>query len=171
MVIVSDLTKIPEDGKYNEILDELSKKLTGTETVRLITWVPVEEGRGHNYAVVTTHRLILMRRGKFRMVGSSEIFKDYPFESIEDIEIEERKGYDLLVLHLKNTDDKKFMIPEGCGPQLTSVLRTLESEKKKSEHKGETATQKLEKLSELHDKGKISEDEFQKKKDRLLDEI
>lgn len=168
---VSDIKKIPDEGEYSEVLEELDEKLSGTESVRLITWVPVEEERGHNYAVVTTHRLILMRRGEFRMVGSSEIFRDYPFHSIEDIDIEERRGYDLLVLHLESKEDKKFMIPEGSGPELTSVLRTLESEKRKKERKGETATQKLEKLSDLNDRGKISEKEFQDKKDRLLDEI
>lgn len=171
MVPVPDIIKIPQDGEYTEILEELEEKLSGTETVRLITWVPVKDERGHNYAVLTNHRLILIRRGNFRKIGSSEAFEDYPFDCIVDIDIEDREGYDLLILYLKTRKNKKFMIPEGSGPKLTSVLRTLESEKKKMEKKGETATEKLEKLSELHDEGKLTEEEFQDKKDRLLDEI
>ncbi len=171
MVLVKDIEKIPEDGDFSEVLEELEDKLAGTESLRLIAWVPVDDERGHNYTILTSHRLILMRRGNFRMVGDSEIFKDYPFHSLEDINIEERKGYDLLVLNLQSGETKKFMIPEKSGPKLTSVLRTLESEKKKMERKGETATQKLEKLSELHDKGKISEEEFKEKKKRLMEEI
>ncbi len=171
MVAVRHIEKIPEDGDFTEIIEELKEKLSGTETLRLIAWVPVDKKRGHNYTVLTGHRLLFVRRGNFRMVGESEIFKDYPFHSIDEINVEERRGYDLLVLNLKSGSSKKLMIPEGSGPRITSVLRTLESEKKKMEEQGETATQKLEKLSELYDKGKLTKKEFKEKKERLLEEI
>ncbi len=163
--------KIPEDADFTEVTKELDEKLASDEKIRLIACVSVDEGRGNNYTVLSNHRLILMRRGEFRAVGSSEIFKDFPFHSIESMDIEERKGYDLLVLFLKSGESVKFMIPEGSGPEITSFLRKVESEKKKEEKAGETPTQKLEKLSDLKDRGAVTEEEFEEKKKEILEDI
>ena len=168
--ILKNVVKIPEGVDFTDIIEKVQADLHGTESIRLVACVEVDSGRGKNYTVLTNQRLIFMRKGKFRMLGEEEMFRDYPFNVIEEMDVESRKNYDLLKIYTPNKDDK-FMIPEDSGTKITSMLRNLESERRKEENKGETATEKLERLSVLHDAGKIDDEEFKEKKDRLMEEI
>ncbi|MFP4116314.1 MAG: SHOCT domain-containing protein [Candidatus Aenigmatarchaeota archaeon] len=166
-----EIVKIPEGEDFSEVFEELKDKITGSEKIRLMACAPVKEGKGKNFTILTSHRLIMIRRGEFLMVGESEMFKDFPYRAIEEINVEERKGYDLIVINLETGKKKKFMIPEGSGPEITSFIRRLESEKRREEKGEETPTQKLERLSDLKDKKAITEEEFEKKKEEILEDI
>lgn len=154
-----------------EDIEDIKEDLTGPERLRLISSVPVKDGQGRVLTVLTNQRLILMRRGNFKFFGEKKGFKDFPFDSIEQIDVEERKKYDFLKILLKDGSEEQHMIPKNSGEKITSMLANLKTQKKREEERGETPLKKLEKLSNLKEEGTISEEEFNQKKEEILEGI
>lgn len=163
---------INKEGKVEEEdVKEIKENLTGLERLRLVASVPAKGGKGRVITVLTNQRLILMNKGEFKLVGKEEGFKDFPFHSIEKIDVEERKGYDLLKISLEDRSEEKHMIPKKSGEKITSILSSLKTQKRREEEQGETPLKKLEKLSKLKEDDAVSEEEFEKKKKEILEGI
>jgi len=91
--------------------------------------------------------------------------------SVEQLDVEERKKYDLLKVVLEDGHEEQHMLPKETGKEISSVLTNLKTKKKREDERGETPLKKLEKLSDLKEEGNISEDEFKKKKEEVLEEV
>ncbi|NIQ05160.1 MAG: hypothetical protein GWO20_05355 [Candidatus Korarchaeota archaeon] len=155
----------------NSAVKDIKQRLTPLERLKFIAAVSTRFGTGKNYTILTNQRLLLLREGQFKLFGRGEGLKDIPYGLIQRVKVEGRKKYDLLVVYLKDDTIERFMIPKGCGAEVTSNLRYLQTLKKRKERRGETPLQKLEKLTALKEKNAISQEEFKKKKEELLRDI
>lgn len=167
-----EIGKIVKKGKVeSEDIQLIKENLSPPEKLKLIAAVPVENGKGKNLTVLTNRRLIFLRKGKFKLLGDHEGFKDFSFESIVKIDTEPRKKFDLFKIELEKGDKEEFMVPKNSGGEIAGIIRNLQTQIKREEERGETPLKKLEKLSKLKEKGSISEKEFKAKKKELLEEI
>lgn len=143
-------------GEFSGIRDKLSPK----EHVDLFAGLEPDSG-GKKLLVVTDKRLLTFTSGKTKLLGEKSEFNDIKLEDIEDININERKDFDLMKIET-NDDIRKFMLPEGTGVQVAGHIRDMQ---------GLTTAERIEELGELKDKGNISEEEFQEKKEELMNRI
>lgn len=162
--------KVRGDLKEKD-LKFIKKRLTSSEKIKFIASYLARGGNVKHITILTNERVILLKKGKIKLFGQGVGFKGIPYHSIADVEVEVRKKYDLLVVHLRDSSTKRFMTPKNTGAELTSRLRRLQTLKKRKEKRGETPLKKLEKLSDLKERDIISDERFEEKKKKLLKEI
>lgn len=152
-------------------LEEIKEKVTPHENLKLVASVSTRSGKGKNITILTNQRLILLKRGDFKLFGRGEGLRDIPYSLIERIDVDRKKNFDLLKVYLSDGDKEKFMLPRGTGEIITGDIRRLQTIKKRKETRGETPLKKLERLSDLKDQEAITEEKFEEKKEELLEEI
>lgn len=152
-------------------LEEIKEKITPHENLKLVASVSTRSGKGENITILTNQRLILLKKGDFKLFGRGEGLRDIPYALIERIDVDRKRKFDLLKVHLSDGDRDKFMLPKGTGEVITGDIRRLQTLKKRKETRGETPLKKLERLSNLRDREAITEKKFKEKKEELLKEI
>lgn len=149
-----------EVEEYSGIEEKLSPK----EKVRLFVGLKTDEG-DKRLLVVTNNRILTFNAPEIKLLGKKERFKDIRVNDIEDMTVEERKGFDILKIRTKE-DERKLMVPGETGVQIAGRIRETQSDKE-----GLDPAEKLEKIGEQKERGHISEEEYNEKKDELMDKI
>lgn len=171
-----DIRKEPSEGQEKRFKDTerlgdaqveeysgIEEKLSPHEEVKLFVGLETDEGEKRLLAV-TNNRLITFNDPEIKLLGKKERFKDIRIDDIEDMNVEERKEFDILSVSTKSTK-RKLMVPGKTGVKIAGYLREIQSER------GLDPTEKLEKIGEQKEKGLITDEEFNEKKDKLMDEI
>lgn len=132
-------------------------------------------GRGddaqHNGAlIVTDKRVVFYRKGVF-----GEVLETMPLTNITSVEQKSFMGHRTLRLHTSH-DDLEFKCADdkGAYQELVAAIeagRKANSSKDAAVSVRESPADTLKKLGELRDNGILSEEEFESKKQKLLDEI
>lgn len=151
---------------YREAIEVIGPE----EEIEFIAATPVKGGKGKNLILLTNTRFLWRRTAKTKLMGHREGIEDIPYERITEINTEERKQYDLIKISTKEDKVKEFMAPKEQGGKIAGIIRSLEMEKKERQSE-ETALRKIKELSKLKDRGDITEEEFEDKKEDLLDEV
>lgn len=147
------------DAKVEEF-SGIRDKLTPQETVELFVGIKTDS-KGKNLLVVTNQRLLTFDSSS-KLLGDKNEFKDIRIDAIDDMSVEERKGFDILEIKFGG-QKQKYMVPEGTGVQISGHIRDVQGSLDPAE--------RLEKISEQKELGHISEEEFEEKKDELMDRI
>lgn len=141
----------------------LQERLGEKEEIHMISTAKLKEGH-RSTLCLTSERLILFNSKKSKLLGKRGKFEDIRLGDILDIEIEERKGFD--VIRLKTQDgQRELSIPEGDGMEITGLIRGEQNRGEKD------PAEQLEKLGKERDRGNISEEEYDEKKEDLMDRI
>ncbi|MFB6115064.1 MAG: hypothetical protein ABEK04_02140, partial [Candidatus Nanohalobium sp.] len=133
------------------------------EKVKLFVGIETRKQGGKRILAVTNDRLLSFSSKESKLLGDKEKFKDLRIDDIKEINAEERKDFDMLKVRADDHTDK-YMVPEGSAVKISGYIRD-EQEKEKG------PAEKLETLSEQKEKGNITEEELQEKKDELMDKI
>lgn len=153
---------------------EALKVLGPEEKLKFIASIPFKKGEGKSIFILTNTRVLIKRKGESSLLGDREGVQDIPYERIAEINSEERKNYDLIIIKTKEDKEREFMAPKREGGKIAGRIRSLEFEKGSKEEREEVKEEKLEqieKLSELKEKGAITKEEFEEKKKKILEEI
>lgn len=176
---MSNLEKNPTDEQKEKfknievhgdsIIEEFSgieEKLTPDENIAVLATIETDKG-DRKIITLTNNRLItLSNPKKTKLLGEQEKFRDIRLEDIQDVTVKERKGFDILKIKT-NKKDRKLMAPENSGLKISGKIRELQNRSEKDLDPAE----QLEKIGEQKEKGNISKEEFEKKKDELIDRI
>lgn len=148
-----------EAEEYSGLLDRLS----GEEQLMMLSTARME---GDNKSVIclTNQRVILFNSDKSRLLGKRNRFEDARLEDILDIEVEERKGFDILTFETEEKE-RKLMAPEGKGVKIAGLIREQQDAQKHDPAK------QLERIGKEKERGNITEEEYEAKKDELMDRI
>ncbi len=174
--MVEDLEKEPTDSQEKrfektEVLGDakveeysgIEEKLSPNEKVRLFAALKTDKG-DKNLLALTQNRLLTFSNPKIKLLGEKERFKDIGLNNIEEMDVEERKGFDTLTVRTSK-DKRKFMVPEQTGVRISGEIRELQSKQNVD------PAEQLEKLGEEKNKGNLSSEEYNEKKDELIDRI
>lgn len=164
------------EQNQEEVLELLGPK----EELKLIAAVPVKRDQGHNFLILTNTRVLFRTRVESGLLGEKKGVEDIPYSRISRIDSETRKDYDLLKIRTKGGKQEEFMAPWEESGRIVGLIRSLELEERKEKSKSEqtdreterqSSLQKIERLQELKEEGAISEEEFERKKQELLEEV
>lgn len=141
----------------------LSERLGPQEVILMISTAKME-GDNKSIICLTNKRLILFNSGKSRLLGKRNRFEDIRLENILDITVDERKGFDTVTIETEETH-RKLMAPEGKGVKISGLIR-----EQQEAHEHDPAKQ-LERIGKEKERGNISKEEYEEKKDDLMDRI
>lgn len=171
-----DLEKEPTDGQEKrfektEVLGDakveefsgIEDKLSPNEKVQLFAALKTDKG-DKNLMALTQHRLLTFKNPKIKLLGEKERFKDIGLDNIEEMDVEERKGFDTLTIRTSE-GERKFMVPEQTGVRISGDIRQVQTRKEAD------PAEQLEKIGKEKQKGNLTEEEYQDKKDELIDRI
>lgn len=147
------------DAKVEEF-SGIKEKLSPQEEIELFVGIEADS-KGKKLLVVTNQRLLTFDSSS-KLLGDRNEFRDIRLDAINDMAVEERKGFDILEIQHQD-GSQKYMVPEGTGVQISGHIRDVQGSLDPAE--------RLEKLSEQKELGNISEEEFEEKKDELMDRI
>ncbi len=139
----------------------MDEKMSSGESVEIIAGVDVDS-EGKKIVVVTNHRLLAYSSGDVSFLGEKERFRDIKLDDIRDIDVQDRKDFDILFLETSN-EEMKFMLPDGAGAVISGVIREIQGR--------DDPFDELERLKDQREKENITEEEFQEKKGELLDRV
>jgi vacuolar-type H+-ATPase subunit I/STV1 len=174
---MSDIEQEPtaeQEEAYEEKIDKfgdtrpeeysgLEDKLGPKENIRAISSVNIKK-EDKSILALTNKRLIVFNSDTSKLLGKRNTFEDIRIEDIQDIEVEERKDFDVMIVKTEK-EQKKLMTPEGTGMQISGHIRDQQEALKHD------PAEQLEKIGEERDKGNISQEEYEDKKDELMDRI
>jgi len=141
----------------------LEERLGEKEKIKAISSAQIKKG-DKAVVAVTNQRVIIFNSEKSKLLGKSNTFEDIRLDDILDIEIEERKDFDVLIIKTQN-QERKLMTAEKKGVEISGIIR---AEQKK---KDEDPAHQLEKIGKEKQRGNLSEEEYEDKKDDLMDQI
>ncbi len=141
----------------------LQERLGEKEEINMISTAQLKEGH-KSVLCLTDERLILFNSKKSKLLGKRGKFEDIRLSDILDIEVEERKGFDVIRLTTKD-GERELSIPEGQGMKITGLIRGQQNSN------DEDPAEKLEKLGKEKERGNITEEEYEEKKEDLMDRI
>lgn len=113
---------------------------------------------------LTNKRVLIFNSGKTKLLGKRKQFDDIKLGQIQDIQVEERKDFDILKMKTE-ASEKKIMTPEGKGVEISGLIRQQQDLQEND------PAEQLEKIGSEREKGNITEEEYQDKKDDLMDRI
>lgn len=150
--------------QFSTIQDRLSphEKIVIIAGLNIDTIPGITKNTGTKLIVVTNHRLLAYSSQDIRLLGEKSTFSDISINSIKEMNVEERKGFDKISIRTRRGEET-FMVPENVGVKITGRIRELQ------EHND--PLDDLERLSQQHKEGNITDDEYQSKKDELLDRV
>lgn len=140
----------------------IKERLGPSEKIQMISGVELGNIKGKKLVVVTNLRILDITDAKVSLLGEKKQFRDLRIDSIEKMEVEDKKGLDKIKVTTPEHTEQ-LMVPDGKGLKVTGLIREIQ--------KNPDPAGKLEKLSEQKDRGNISEEEFEDKKDDLVDRI
>lgn len=150
--------------KFGEVSQEefsgLMDMLSDTEEVKLVTGLDTKGGK--RLVAVTNLRLICYNSSNTRLLGEKRNYCDISINSIKEINVENRKGFDSMKV-VTRRGQEKMMLPKNSGMKVSGTIRKLQDYK--------DPFKDLENLSEQKEKKNISEDEYEEKKKEILDRI
>jgi len=146
-----------------EVFSGIKERMGEKEKIQLISGVELGNIKGKKIVVVTNLRILDITDAKVSLLGENKQFRDISIESIDKMEVNDKKNMDKIVLQLPEGRKQELIVPNGEGLKLTGLIRDLQ--------KNPDPADKLEKLSDQHDRGNITEEEFKEKKDDLVDRI
>lgn len=141
----------------------IKERLGDKEKIQLISGVELGNIKGKKIVVVTNLRILDITDAKVSLLGEKKQFRDLKIDSIDKMEVNDKKTLDKVVLQLPEGRKEELMVPDGEGLKVTGLIRDIQ--------KNPDPADKLEKLSDQHERGNISEEEFEDKKDDLVDRI
>lgn len=142
----------------------LKEKLGPNEDIQMISSAQIK-GKDKSVIALTNKRLIIFNSDKIKLLGKRNTFEDIKLDHIQNIEVEERKDFDIMKIKTEDGKEKKIMTTEGKGIQISGHIRDQQEIREKD------PAEQLEKIGEQKEKGNISEEEFEDKKDDLMDRI
>lgn len=159
-----------EDFENVEVLGDITveefsgikERLGDKEKIQLISGVELGNIKGKKIVVVTNLRILDITDAKVNLLGEKKQFRDLRIDTIEKMEVEDKKGLDKIKITLQEGIEQ-LMVPDTKGLRVTGLIRDIQ--------KNPDPADKLEKLSEQKDRGNISNEEFEEKKDDLVDRI
>lgn len=174
---MSDIEKSPTDEQeehYEEKVEKfgdtkpeeysgIEEKLGPKEKILAISSANVK-GDEKTILALTTKRLILFNSNKAKLLGKRNTFEDIRLEDIQNIEVEERKDFDMMIVQT-DKETKKFMTSEGTGVKISGYIRDQQEATKHD------PADQLEKIGEERERGNLSQEEYEDKKDDLLDRM
>lgn len=152
----------------DESLTSIEARLAPHERISLIAGLDIDKvpgitkDEGTKLLVVTNHRLLAYSSQDIRLLGEKSTFSDISIHNIKDMDVEEHKGFDRITIRT-DSGEKTFMTPDKIGVKITGKIRELQ------EH-GDPIDD-LERLSRQHEEGHLTDEEYQSKKDELLDRV
>ncbi len=141
----------------------LQERLGPKEKVLMLSTAEMEEDN-KSIICLTNQRIIIFNSDKSRLLGKRNRFEDVRLENIMDIEVEERKGFDVVRIETEEKE-RKLMAPEGKGVKISGLIR------EQQEAQRHDPAEQLEKIGKERERGNITEEEYQDKKDELMDRI
>ncbi len=140
----------------------IKERLGPNEKIQIISGVELGNIKGKKIVVVTNLRVLDITDAKVSLLGEKKQFRDLRIDSIEKMKVDDKKGLDKIKV-TTSEDEEQLMVPDGKGLKVTGLIRDIQQNPDPAD--------KLEKLSEQKDRGNISEEEFENKKDDLVDRI
>lgn len=150
-------------GPRAEEYSGLQEKLGPQEKIEMMSAANIKD-KEKSIIALTNKRLIIFNSEKTKLLGKRKKFEDIRLEDVQDIQVEERKGFDLMNVKTKD-QEKKILTPEGKGVEISGHIREEQNKKEKD------PAEQLEKIGSEKQKGNISEEEYEEKKDDLMDRI
>lgn len=173
---MADFEKEPEEGQKEEFeelesfgesnLEEysgLKERLGKDEEIQMMSTAKLKKD-DKSIICLTDKRLLIFNSDTSKLLGKRNKFEDIKLGQIQDIHVEERKDFDKLVIKTKS-DERMLMTPEGKGVKISGLIR------EQQELSEDNPAEKLEKIGAEKEKGNISEEEYEEKKDDLMDRI
>ncbi|MFQ3308585.1 MAG: hypothetical protein ACI977_000828 [Candidatus Nanohaloarchaea archaeon] len=141
----------------------IKERLSDKEKIQLISGVELGNIKGKKIVVVTNLRILDITDAKVSLLGEKKQFRDIKIDSIDKMEVNDKKTLDKVILQLPEGRKQELMVPDDAGLKVTGLIRDIQ--------KNPDPADKLEKISEQHERGNISKEEFEDKKDDLVDRI
>ncbi len=141
----------------------LEDKLGPNEDILAISSAKLKEN-DRSIIALTDKRLIVFNSDRSKLLGERKTFKDVRLEDLQDIEVEQRKEFDVMIIKTEK-EKKKLMTPEGEGIEISGHIRDQQESMKHD------PAEQLEKIGEEREKGNLSEEEYESKKEELMDRI
>lgn len=173
---MTDFEKEPEQGQDEEFaslekfgeskVEEysgLKERLGPDEKIQMMSTASLK-GDDKYVICLTDKRVLLFNSEKSKFLGTRKQFQDIKLGQIQDIQVDERKDFDKVVIRTE-AGEKELMTPEGKGVNISGLIR---DQQKKDER---DPAEQLEKIGNEREKGNITEEEYEEKKEELMDEI
>lgn len=152
----------------NQDLVDIRARLSRNEYLSIIAGLNIDEipgitkDEGKKLIVVTNHRLLAYSSQDIRLLGEKNTFSDIDIDSIKEVDVEERKGFDRITV-TTNRNTQSFMAPEKVGVKITGRIRELQEQS--------DPINEIKRLSKQHEEGNITDEEYETKKTELLDRV
>lgn len=173
---MTDFEKEPERGHEEEFetlekfgeskLEEysgLKERLGPDEEIQMMSTASLK-GEDKYVICLTDKRVLLFNSEKSKLLGTRNQFEDIKLAQIQDIQVDERKDFDKVVIRTE-AGEKELMTPEGSGVEISGLIRDQQEKDERD------PAEQLEKIGKEKEKGNITEEEYEEKKDELMDEI
>lgn len=159
-----DFGKIQKVGEPEvEEFSGLKERLGPKEEIQMISTAKIKD-KEKSIIALTNKRLIIFNSEKTKLLGKRKKFEDLRLEDIKDIQVEERKGFD--VMKIKTAEqEQRILTTEGRGIEISGHIREEQNKKEQD------PAQQLEKIGSEKEKGNISDEEYEEKKEELMDRI
>lgn len=141
----------------------LQEKLGPRENIKMMSTAKIKD-KDKSIITLTNKRLIIFNSEKTKLLGKRRRFEDIRLEDIQDIEVEERKGFDLMRVQTRD-QEKTILTPESRGVKISGYIRDQQDRTQQD------PARQLEKIGSEREKGNISDEEYEKKKKELMDRI
>lgn len=149
----------PEIKEYSGLQERLGPK----EKILMISTSRIKD-KDKSIIALTNKRLIIFNSEKTKLLGERNKFEDLRLEDIQDIQVEERKGFDIMLIKTKE-QEKKILSAEEKGVEIAGHIRDQQNKKEQD------PAEQLEKIGSEKEKGNLTEEEYKDKKDELMDRI
>ncbi|WGI17065.1 PH domain-containing protein [Methanonatronarchaeum sp. AMET-Sl] len=141
----------------------LSEKLGPHEKIQMMSTFKIKD-KDKSIIALTNKRLIVYNSEKTKLLGKRRRFEDIRLEDILDIQVEERKGFDIMRITTKE-QKMKMITTEGRGVKISGHIRDLQDKIQQD------PVEQLERIGAEREKGNISDEEYEEKKKELMDRI
>ncbi len=132
-------------------------QLSPQERAHLIAGVEHEKGK--HLLIVTNQRVIAFASSTVVTLGEKNTYKDSKIDEIRDIQIQDLKDFDRITIKTEDGENT-YMVPENSGVKIAGEIRDLQ--------KNLDTAEQLANLSDQHDKGNLTDEEYERKKRELV---
>ncbi len=132
-------------------------QLSPQERIHVITGITDENGK--RILAVTNERLISFSSSQVVQLGEKSTYVDIKIDDINDIHVDTRKDFDILVVTTEQ-NEKRFMMPEDAAVRVAGEIRDMQ--------KNLDTAEQIENLKDQHDKGNLTDKAYERKKRELV---
>jgi hypothetical protein len=132
-------------------------QLSPQERVHLIAGIEHEKGK--HLLIITNQRVITFSSAEVVTLGEKNEYTDIKIDAISDIQIQDLKDFDRITIRTEEGENT-YMVPEQTGVKIAGEIRDLQ--------KNLDSAEQLENLSDQHDKGNLTDEEYERKKRELV---